>query len=65
MRLRRPELHTLAGAYALDAVPEADRARFERHLAGCDACAQEIAGLRETTARLGVANPTFSTGVKK
>ena len=33
MRLRRPELHTLAGAYALDALSEADRARFERHLA--------------------------------
>ena len=53
MRLRRrPELHTLAGAYALDAVPEAERARFERHLARCRACAREQRELREATARL-------------
>jgi anti-sigma-K factor RskA len=42
----------------MDALDDADRARFERHLAGCDACAQEIAGLHETTARLGVAAAT-------
>ena len=53
MRRGQTDLHTLAGAYALDAVPDADRARFERHLARCDACAQEIQGLREATARLG------------
>jgi anti-sigma-K factor RskA len=47
--------HTLAGAYAMDAVPERDRARFERHLAGCDACRQEVRGLREAAAALGTA----------
>jgi anti-sigma-K factor RskA len=52
------EPHTLSGAYVMDALDDADRARFERHLAGCDACAQEVAGLRETTARLGVATAT-------
>ena len=52
------EPHTLAGAYVMDALDDADRARFERHLAGCDACAQEIAGLLETTARLGAAAAT-------
>ncbi len=52
MRLRQPELHTLAGAYALDAVTGADRARFERHLARCRACARELRGLREATAGL-------------
>ena len=26
------DLHTLAGAYAMDAVADGDRARFERHL---------------------------------
>ena len=40
------ELHTLAGAYALDAVSDADRARFEQHLARCAECVQEIRGLR-------------------
>jgi len=53
MRRGQADLHALAGAYALDAVPEADRARFERHLARCEACVQEIRGLREATARLG------------
>jgi anti-sigma-K factor RskA len=47
--------HTLAGAYAMDAVPEPDRARFERHLAGCDTCQQEVRGLREATAALAAA----------
>ena len=49
------EPHTLAGAYAMDAISAPDRARFERHLAGCEECAQEIAGLREATARLATA----------
>jgi anti-sigma-K factor RskA len=55
VRTRRPEPHTLAGAYALDALTGADRARFERHLARCEQCAREIASLREATARLGAA----------
>jgi anti-sigma-K factor RskA len=47
--------HTLAGAYAMDAVAERDRARFERHLAACESCRQEIRGLREATAALAAA----------
>jgi anti-sigma-K factor RskA len=49
------EPHTLAGAYAMDAISAPDRARFERHLAECEECTQEIAGLREATARLATA----------
>jgi anti-sigma-K factor RskA len=49
------DLHTLAGAYAMDAVGDADRARFEQHLAACDECREEIRGLREATARLAQA----------
>ena len=52
---RRSEPHTLAGAYALDALDGTDRARFERHLARCQQCAAEISGLREATARLATA----------
>jgi anti-sigma factor RsiW len=55
LRTYRPEPHTLAGAYALDALTRADRARFERHLARCQQCAAEISGLREATARLALA----------
>jgi hypothetical protein len=54
-KLRRTEAHTLAGAYALDAVTGADRARFERHLARCQACARELRELREAAARLAAA----------
>jgi anti-sigma-K factor RskA len=39
----------------MDAISEEDRARFERHLARCAECAQEIASLREATARLATA----------
>ncbi len=55
MRLGGSDPHTLAGAYAMDAVPEPDRSRFERHLAGCDSCRQEVRGLREATAALAAA----------
>lgn len=58
MRARRPEPHTLAGAYTLDALGPGDRARFERHLARCEQCAQEIRGLAEVTARLAGAAAT-------
>jgi anti-sigma-K factor RskA len=55
--MSRPEreAHTLAGPYAMDAISEPDRVRFERHLAGCDECGREVAGLREATARLAAA----------
>ena len=52
MRIRREVPHTLAGAYALDALTEPDRVRFERHLAGCEACRQEAGSLREAAGRL-------------
>ncbi len=54
-KLQRTHAHTLAGAYALDAITGADRARFERHLARCEACARELGELREATARLAQA----------
>jgi anti-sigma-K factor RskA len=60
------DAHTLAGAYAMDAISERDRARFERHLAGCQECTQEIASLREATARLGAATAvTPPAGLKE
>ena len=49
---RRPEPHTLAGAYAMDALDGQDRARFERHLERCEECTREVAGLHEATARM-------------
>ncbi|MGW4526793.1 anti-sigma factor [Amycolatopsis sp. NPDC004378] len=49
------ELHTLTGAYALDAVSPLERADFERHLGECEACRQEVAELRATGSRLALA----------
>ena len=49
------EVHTLTGAYALHALPEAERAEFERHLAACPSCESEVAELRATAGRLGLA----------
>jgi len=47
MRFRRTDPHTLAGAYALDALGDADREKFERHLLSCEACRAEAASLRD------------------
>src|SRR5260370_68918 len=55
MRSRSAGLHTLVGAYVMDAVHEKDRTEFERHLLTCEPCREEVRGLREATARLGAA----------
>ena len=44
------DIHTLAGAYALDAIDHLERARFERHLAECPSCAAEVAELTDAMA---------------
>src|SRR5258707_1841392 len=51
----RDDLHVLSGSYALDAVSEAEREEFERHLHHCPTCEAEVRGLRETAARLALA----------
>jgi anti-sigma factor RsiW len=50
-----PDVHTLTGAYALDALDSDERAAFELHLAECSDCSHELAELRATAARLGAA----------
>lgn len=47
-----PDIHTLAGAYAANALPPDEQRLFEEHLAACAACNQEVAELRATAARL-------------
>ena len=47
-----PDIHALGGAYALDAVDDLERAAFDRHLADCETCANEVAELRDAAARL-------------
>ncbi|HKE98342.1 MAG TPA: anti-sigma factor [Actinomycetes bacterium] len=50
-----PDPHMLTGAYAADALPDTERAAFERHLANCPDCEQEVRELQATTAQLGLA----------
>ncbi|MFE9479611.1 anti-sigma factor domain-containing protein [Streptomyces spororaveus] len=49
------DLHTLTGAYVLDALEPAERIAVERHLADCPSCAQEVQEFSETATRLGLA----------
>jgi anti-sigma-K factor RskA len=55
MRARRASLHTLVGAYVLDAIPARDRTEFERHLLTCEQCRDDVRGLREAGAFLAAA----------
>lgn len=48
----RESLHALAGPYALNALDEAERDQFERHLRGCAACQGEIRGFAAVVAAL-------------
>ncbi len=49
--------HALSGAYAVDAVDDLDRARFEQHLATCPECRAEVASLRAAATELSSLAP--------
>jgi anti-sigma-K factor RskA len=55
VKLRRDDLHTLTGVYALDAIDGAERERFEHHLRRCRPCGNEVRGLAETATTLAMA----------
>ena len=46
------EIHALSGAYAMDALDDFERARFEAHLAACAECRAEVASLQDAAATL-------------
>jgi len=48
------DIHALSGAYAVDALDDVERARFERHLAGCSACQAEVDSLAIAASELSV-----------
>jgi anti-sigma factor RsiW len=48
-------LHALSALYALDALAGDELAEFEEHLAACDSCRQELAGLQGAAASLAFA----------
>lgn len=43
------EIHALSGAYAVDALDDEERARFEQHLAACAECRAEVTSLQDAT----------------
>ncbi len=47
------DLHTLSGAFALDALNESEAEQFRNHLLGCTGCALEVSELREAAALMG------------
>jgi anti-sigma-K factor RskA len=49
------DVHTLSGAYALDALDPEEAAEFRAHLEGCAACRQEVRELRDAAASMGAA----------
>ena len=52
----RHDLHSLCGAYALDALEgEAERDRFARHMSRCPTCTSEVRGFREVATALAFA----------
>jgi Anti-sigma-K factor rskA len=59
MRLLRQDLHTLTGAYALDALEDGgELTRFDRHLSRCQSCASEVRGFREVGTAMAFATTT-------
>jgi anti-sigma-K factor RskA len=50
------DVHTLVGAYVVDAVTADERAEFEAHLESCDECREEVTSLREVAVTLAAAN---------
>jgi anti-sigma factor RsiW len=49
------DLHELVAGYALDALDADDRQAFEAHLAECEQCRTELAGLSEAVATMAFA----------
>ena len=54
--------HTDVGAYSMGLLEERDRLAFEDHLAGCPACAAELAELSPMAALLRGVEPVGATG---
>jgi hypothetical protein len=56
VKLLRQDVHSLTGAYAVDAIDDAgETERFEQHLRRCQQCSGEVRGFAETATRLAFA----------
>ncbi len=52
------DIHALTGSYAVDALDDLERARFESHLAECADCRAEVASLRAAATELSALTST-------
>jgi anti-sigma-K factor RskA len=61
------DVHSLVAPYALDSLGDEEERGFEQHLATCERCREELAGLREAAASLayGVTGPEPPTALKE
>jgi anti-sigma-K factor RskA len=61
------DVHSLVAPYALDSLGDGEERDFEQHLATCERCREELAGLREAAASLayGIAGPEPPTALKE
>lgn len=55
MKLLGPDLHSLTGVYALNAMTGPEQDRYEQHLDSCQPCIREVRSLHETVSELAVA----------
>jgi anti-sigma-K factor RskA len=51
------DLHTLSGAYALDALSDEEAKQFRMHLRDCASCREEVRELRQAAAQMGESEP--------
>lgn len=58
-----PEIESLLGAYALDAVSSGEAAEIEAHLVTCPRCRAEVAAHREVAALLGGSGSEAPAGI--
>ena len=59
MRFLRHDMHSLSGAYALDAIESGSELdRFTRHMSRCASCASEVRGFREVATAMAFAATT-------
>ncbi len=56
--MNNDDIHGLSGAYAVDAVDDVERSRFEAHMANCAPCQSEVASLRAAAGELSLVTMT-------
>jgi anti-sigma-K factor RskA len=51
------DIHSISGAYVVDAVDDVERAQFDEHLQSCPPCKREVKGLQRAVVELSQVTP--------